>query len=92
MAKLKFIYRYKILIVIYILLCIFCVFKAPIQELADKIAGIFVPIVCVLSLLTLTVWVIIGFVNIKLIEPDFEVCTLPTHCLYFGIFHVLQAR
>ncbi|XP_041356839.1 LOW QUALITY PROTEIN: copper-transporting ATPase 1-like [Gigantopelta aegis] len=46
--------------------------KAPIQNLADKIAGIFVPIVCILSLLTLTVWVVLGFVDIKYIVPDFQ--------------------
>ncbi|MDA1337783.1 MAG: heavy metal translocating P-type ATPase [bacterium] len=34
--------------------------KAPIQKLADKISAIFVPIVLVLSVVTLLVWVIVG--------------------------------
>lgn len=34
--------------------------KAPIQALADKISGIFVPVVLVISVLTLGLWLIIG--------------------------------
>jgi P-type Cu+ transporter len=34
--------------------------KAPIQRLADKIAGIFVPIVIALALVTFAVWMIMG--------------------------------
>lgn len=34
--------------------------KAPIQALADKISGVFVPIVIVLSFLTLGVWLTVG--------------------------------
>ncbi|CAM3659807.1 copper-translocating P-type ATPase [Flavobacterium saliperosum S13] len=37
--------------------------KAPVQKLVDKIAGIFVPIVLVISILTLLVWVIFGGEN-----------------------------
>lgn len=34
--------------------------KAPVQKLADKIAGIFVPTVIIISILTFTTWMIIG--------------------------------
>jgi Cu+-exporting ATPase len=34
--------------------------KAPIQQIADKVAGIFVPVVLVLALLTLLIWLTAG--------------------------------
>jgi Cu2+-exporting ATPase len=34
--------------------------KAPVQKLVDKIAGIFVPVVISISILTFTVWILIG--------------------------------
>lgn len=34
--------------------------KAPIQALVDKISGIFVPVVLIISLITLAVWLIVG--------------------------------
>ncbi|XP_071476855.1 copper-transporting ATPase 2-like [Diadema antillarum] len=41
--------------------------KAPIQQIADKISGKFVPGILFLSLLTLGIWLTIGFVNVQLI-------------------------
>lgn len=46
--------------------------KAPIQQLADKIAGYFVPGVMLVSLLTLVVWVLIGFHNVDYITRFFK--------------------
>ncbi len=34
--------------------------KAPIAKVADKVSGIFVPIVIVISLITLTIWLLLG--------------------------------
>lgn len=53
--------------------CFILNFQAPIQHLADKIAGFFVPIVCTLSTLTLLSWAVVGYVNVKLLDSDFEV-------------------
>lgn len=47
--------------------------KAPIQKFADKVAGIFVPVVTAVSLITFVVWLLIdgGFV--------------PSHCVTYAI-------
>lgn len=37
--------------------------KAPIERFVDKIAGIFVPVVLIISLITLAIWLIIGGVG-----------------------------
>ena len=47
--------------------------QAPIQNLADKIAGVFVPMVCILSTSTLLGWVIAGYVDVSLIDKHYVV-------------------
>ena len=47
--------------------------QAPIQQLADRISGVFVPIVITLSMLTLIIWLAIGFVDFGLMKHTYDV-------------------
>ena len=63
----------NILATIFISITFLPCLQAPIQNLADKIAGVFVPMVCILSTSTLLGWVIAGYVDINLIDKHYVV-------------------
>ena len=59
--------------------------KAPIQQVADKVAGVFVPLVVGVSVATLLVWVIIGYCRIEWIDVNYEK-KVPTPFHVYGNF------
>lgn len=54
--------------------------KAPVQKLADKVAGVFVPIVIGLALITLALWLLLDRSNPMLIKSVISVLIIACPC------------
>ncbi len=54
--------------------------RAPIQQLADRVSGVFVPTVMVVSLLTLAAWVLVGGVSVAVQGAAAAVAVLIIAC------------
>eukprot|EP00117_Sycon_ciliatum_P027770 scpid11817/ scgid22484/ Copper-transporting ATPase 2; Copper pump 2; Wilson disease-associated protein; WND/140 kDa len=52
--------------------------KAPIQRLADRIAGVFVPFIVSMSTLAFVVWLVVALADISIPMDLYEGCQLPT--------------
>lgn len=64
--------------------------KAPIQELADKIAGVFVPFILIISFLTWLIYVIIGYTAYEYLKDhssvrEFLISYFNFLCLLFDL-------